>query len=119
MILPDQDPTAVAGSIQATATLWAAIIAAVAAVVGATIAGFNAHKARQWVGRDQWWTRFSWAIEKSISKNPSESELGLSVAAALIDVPWAKEEDNEMAIAVVNVIVSQGQDAEQRRWWKP
>lgn len=101
---------------QGTATFWAAIIAAIAAIVGAVLAGVNASKARQWVGRDQWWTRFSWAIEKSISKNPAESELGISVVNALIDVPWAKDEDNEMAIAVVNVIVSQ--ESTIKGWWR-
>jgi len=60
------------------------------------------------VGRDQWWRRFSWAIEKSISKDRSESELGLSVLIALVDVPWAQTEDNEMAIAVADVIAPHG-----------
>jgi hypothetical protein len=96
--------SASAGGAQGWFTLIAAVIAALAAVVGAVVAGVSAAKSRTWVGRDQWWQRFSWAIEKSISKDPSESELGLSVLIALIDVPWAKPGDNEMAVAVADVI---------------
>ena len=98
------DPAMLASSAQGLATLIAAAIAALAAIIGAIIGGINASKSRQWVGRDQWWTRFSWAIEKSISSNPRESELGLSVLIALIDVPCAKDEDNEMAMAVADAI---------------
>ena len=109
------DPAVLASSIQSWATLIAAAIAAVAAITGAVIAGVNASKSRQWVGRDQWWTRFSWAIEKSISTHPRESELGLSVLIALIDVPWAKVEDNEMALAVADLIETHSAPA-KRRW---
>ncbi|GAB3042509.1 hypothetical protein GCM10027052_25710 [Parafrigoribacterium mesophilum] len=109
------DPTLLAGSTQSLATLIAAAIAAVAAITAAIISGVNASKSRQWVGRDQWWTRFSWAIEKAISLNPRESELGLSVLIALIDVPWAKDEDNEMALAVADLIKTHSAPA-RRRW---
>lgn len=91
---------------QASATLLAAAIGACAAVAAALLAAVNARRSRQWVGRDQWWTRFSWAIEKSISRDPVESELGLSVIDALIDVPWAQNEDNELAVAAVNAAMS-------------
>ena len=95
MIQAASGTAVLASSAQAWVTLFAAIIAAGAAIVAAIIGGVNASKSRQWVGRDQWWRRFSWAIDKSISVNPRESELGLSVLIALIDVPWAKNEDNE------------------------
>ena len=110
------DPAMLVSSAQGLATLIAAAIAALAAIIGAIIGGINASKSRQWVGRDQWWTRFSWAIEKSISANPQESELGLSVLIALIDVPWAKDEDNEMAMAVADVI--QTHSAPKKRRWE-
>lgn len=100
------DPAITSASIQGWFTLGAAIIAAVAAIVGAIIAGVSAGKTLQWVGRDQWWTRFSWSLEKAVSSDPQESELALSVLTALIDVPWAKDEDNEMAVAVANVILN-------------
>lgn len=116
MIAAAAGPAAVANSIQSWATLFAAAIAAAAAITAAIIGGINASKARQWVGRDQWWTRFSWAIEKSISANPQESELGLSVLIALIDVPWARNEDNEMALAVADVI--QTHSAPKKRRWE-
>jgi len=55
--------------------------------------------------RAQWWVRFAWACEKAVSTRPGESEMGLSVLQALIDAPWAMDEDNEMAIGVANVIL--------------
>lgn len=116
MIEAASDAAAVATSAQGWATLVAAAIAALAAITAAIIGGVNASKSRQWVGRDQWWTRFSWAIEKSISSSPRESELGLSVLIALIDVPWAKDEDNEMAMAVADAI--QTHSAPSRKWWR-
>ena len=110
--------------LQSLATLIAASIAAFAAIVGAVVAVINAAKARQWVGRDQWWQRFSWAIEKSISHDKHESELGLSVLIAIIDVPWAKKEDNEMAVAVADLIASRSSDPvhsepkAKKGWWQ-
>lgn len=81
-----------------------------AAIAGAIVGSASAAKGRDWEGRDQWWRRFSWALEKSISNDALESELGLSVLIALIDIPWAKREDNEMAIAVADVVVAHGSD---------
>lgn len=95
-----------AATLQGGFTLGAAVVGAIAAITAAVISGVSASKARQWVGRDQWWTRFSWALEKAVSSDTHESELGLSVLISLIDVPWAKEEDNEMALAVANVILA-------------
>lgn len=76
------------------------------ALAAAVLGAVNAYQARKWVRREQWWTRFSWASEKSVSQVPGESELGLSVLYALLAAPWTKEEDNEVAIEVINVIVA-------------
>lgn len=62
---------------------------------------------REFTGREQWWTRFSWAMEKAMSAQPREYEMGLGVLIALIGVSWASEEDNEMALAIADMIVSQ------------
>jgi hypothetical protein len=105
----------VASPFQGWATLAAALVAAAAAITGAVIGAVNASKSRQWVGRDQWWTRFSWALDKAISSNPQESELGLSVLIELIDVPWAKDEDNQMALAVADLIATRSAQT-KRRW---
>ena len=88
-------------------TLGASLVAAVAAISGTIVAAVGSAKAHEWVGRDQWWTRFSWALEKSVSKDSQESELGLAVLIGLVDVPWAKREDNEMAIAAAGVVSHQ------------
>lgn len=82
------------------------------AVVGAGVASFIAfHNSRS--DREQkrdsdelarWWDRFAWACEKAVSELPGESVMGLTVLTTLIDAPWARDEDSEMAISVSNVI---------------
>jgi hypothetical protein len=42
--------------------------------------------------------------------------MGLSVLATLVDAPWARDEDNEMAIDVFNVINEAM--APEQRWWR-
>ena len=103
------------------------------AVVGATVAALVAlHNSRKdrtqkQAASDlaQWWDRFTWACEKAVSTTPGESEMGLSVLTALIDTPWARDEDNEMALGVANVINSAMTTPEnnalttpKKRWWK-
>jgi hypothetical protein len=97
---------------QAVATVVAASIAALAAIVGAVVAFVNAARIRQFTRQEQWWTRFSWALDKANSADPREYELGLAVLIALIDVPWATQSDNEMAVALANTIVPP-EDGEQ------
>lgn len=85
-------------------------VAALVAGTAATIAWHNsASDRRQKQSTDdstRWWDRFTWAAEKAISKNPGESELGLSVLTELLDAPWVRDEDNEMALVVSNVIAA-------------
>lgn len=101
------DPSATA-QIQGWFTLGAAGIAALTATCAAVLSAVSSWRSRQWTGREQWWTRFSWAIEKAVSREQAESELGLSVLLALIDVRWARREDNEMALAVADLVIGGG-----------
>ena len=98
-------------------------LAVVGAGIAAGIAFYNSRSDRRQNAladdRGQWWDRFAWACDKSVSTTPGESEMGLSVLQALIDAPWAREEDNEMAIAVANVILNAMAPAHpSRKWWK-
>jgi hypothetical protein len=69
--------------------------------------------------RSQWWVRFTWACEKAVSTEPGEAEMGLSVLQALISAPWARNEDNEMAIGIANVILGvNAPQSEVKRWWQ-
>jgi len=83
-------------------------VAFIGATIAAVIALHNSRSDRRQKQEaeelTQWWGRFTWACEKAVSKEPGESEMGLSVLSALIDAPWARDEDNEMAIGVANVI---------------
>lgn len=97
-------------------------LAVVGASIAATIAFLNSRSDRQQKqdadALAQWWSRFTWACEKAVSTKRGESEMGLSVLTALIDAPWARDEDNEMAIGVANVIADAMVAAPKKRWWQ-
>ncbi len=97
-------------------------LAVVGASIAASIAFYNSRSDRS-QKRDaddltQWWGRFTWACEKAVSTKRGESEMGLSVLNALVDAPWARDEDNEMAIGVANVINDAMKAAPTKRWWQ-
>jgi hypothetical protein len=52
--------------------------------------------------RAQWWTRFTWAADRAVQAETAE--LGISVLTELIDQEWVTVEDNQIAIAVADVI---------------
>jgi hypothetical protein len=52
--------------------------------------------------RAQWWTRFTWAADHAVQDETAE--LGISVLLELIDQEWVTVEDNQIAIAVADVI---------------
>lgn len=97
-------------------------LAVIGASIAAAIAFYNSRSdRRQKQDADalaQWWGRFTWACEKAVSTKRGESEMGLSVLTALIDAPWARDEDNEMAIGVANVINDAMNAAPDKRWWQ-
>jgi len=97
-------------------------LAVIGAGIAAAIAFYNSRSdRRQKQDADalaQWWGRFTWACEKAVSTKRGESEMGLSVLTALIDAPWARDEDNEMAIGVANVINDAMNAAPDKRWWQ-
>lgn len=96
----------VTASVQGAATLWAAVIAGGAAILSAVLSAIAAHGSGRWTQREQWWQRFAWACERSTNPDPGQSEVGISVLTALISVPWASDDDSEMAVAVGNAIVT-------------
>lgn len=96
-------------------------LAVLGASIAALIAWHNSRSDRRQSqdadDRAQWWVRFTWACEKAVSTKRGESEMGLSVLTALIDAPWAREEDNEMAIGVANVILAAVRTSSVKRRW--
>lgn len=106
-------------SAQAAATVIAAGVAALAAMAGIVIGVVNADRARvqahridraadqrmrEFEGRSQWWTRFTWAMEKAVAPERQDFELGLTVLSGLVDARWATESDNEMAVQVIDLM---------------
>lgn len=103
-----------ASSAQATATLIAAIIAGVGALVAASVGLINASRSLAQVRREQWWQQFQWGIEKALSHDGDESDVGLAVLNKLVQRKEAREEDNEIALVVADLVTDR--TSRQRRW---
>ncbi|MDD9208167.1 hypothetical protein PU560_17100 [Georgenia sp. 10Sc9-8] len=112
---------------EARATVVAAIIAAVAAIVGTIVTAVNGARSRkqvkelegsadaryrEYTSREQWWTRFSWALEKAASPDENDAKLGLAVIYAMLDAPWVTTEDNEMALTITDMIEPPAEDGD-------
>lgn len=88
----------------------AAFLAAVVAFAGvfynARRVADNAERDRQQRqladAREQFWTRFTWAAERAV--DPDKAELGILVLSELIEQPWVTIEDNEVAVAIADVV---------------
>lgn len=94
-----------ASGVQATATLTAAIIAAVVALVVAVISVINTSRSLKQSRRDQWWQQFQWAIEKALSHDQDESDVGSAVMDQLVKRKEATGADNEIALTVADLLV--------------
>lgn len=73
-----------ASGVQATATLAAAAIAAAAALIVALISVVNTSRSLNQSRRDQWWQQFQWAIEKALSHDQDESDVGSAVMTQFV-----------------------------------
>lgn len=76
-----------------------------AAIVAATIA-YRAARAgarrQQWVDRKvQWWARARWALERALSDDLREQEVGLDMLDALGRSEWAGEHEADLIDVVV------------------
>jgi hypothetical protein len=106
-------PTPVSGA-QATATLVAAIIAGVGALIAAGVGLINASRSLAQVRREQWWQQFQRGIEKALSHDSDESDVGLAVLNKLVQRKEAREEDNEIALVVADLVTDR--TSRQHRW---
>lgn len=109
-------------SAQATATVVAVGVAALAAIAGIVIGVVNADRARvqaeridsandrrmrEFESRDQWWSRFTWAMERAVEPEPHQNRLGLAALACLLELGWVAREDNEMALRMYDLLAAQ------------
>lgn len=60
----------------------------------------------------QWWTRFVWACEKAVDRNPREAQIGLHALTHLIESPLMTDEDVEFAYNITMEISGQHEAAE-------
>ncbi|MBD8661482.1 hypothetical protein IFT72_14935 [Frigoribacterium sp. CFBP 8754] len=107
--------TPVASSAQATATLIAAIVAGLGALLAAGVGLINASRNLAQVRREQWWQQFQWGIEKALSRDGDESDVGVAVLNKLVQRKEAREEDNEIALVVADLVTDR---ASRQRWWR-
>ncbi|GAB3406748.1 hypothetical protein GCM10027515_21780 [Schumannella luteola] len=93
----------------ALATFIAAVVAGVVAVTStiATIIDGAASRRRtnELAKRKQWWTRWSFTIEKALSDDPSEREMGMVSMDARSDMPWLSEDDERIGYAISTAII--------------
>jgi uncharacterized protein (DUF4213/DUF364 family) len=102
----------------AVATFAAALVAGLvglAAIVVTVTDGISTRRVtRNFTSREQSWTRWSWTIEKALSDDPSEREMGLAMMDALSDMPWLTEDDERIALAVAQAVLTRNQRDEPR-----
>lgn len=108
-------PVPVASSGQATATLIAATIAGTAAVAAAVLGVVNASRNLRQLRREQWWQQFQWAIEKALSHDTDESNVGVAVMNKLVQRKEARKEDNEIALVVADLVTDR---PNREHWWR-
>jgi hypothetical protein len=94
----------------AVATFYAALvggIVALASLIATIVDGVaSRRKLNELTKREQWWTRWSWTVEKSLSESPAEREMGLVIMDALVDMPWLSEDDEQIALAVSKAVIA-------------
>lgn len=95
-------------------TVIAAAIAALVGVANLWASLLSSSRQRAIDRRAQWWTRFTWAAEMSVSGGTGlEADLGLKVLDALIGTASAESRDTELALAIAQVVVDTRSEFEQ------
>jgi len=93
--------------------------AVLGAVVAASIAFHNSRQDRLQKERAEdralWWGQFTWAVERAVDTKPGESELGLLMLMKLIESDLTNDSDNEIVLAVVDVVTETKQEPKQRK----
>jgi len=85
----------------AAAVFLAACVSAVVSVVsvGATVA--DARRSRRRLDaatvREQWWTRWSWTLERCLGRSTDQQRAGAAMMCVLLASPWATREDEAIA----------------------
>ncbi|ONI61024.1 hypothetical protein ALI44B_10945 [Leifsonia sp. ALI-44-B] len=100
-------------SAEALATFWAAVLASiigVGSIAATALSGSSSRKSiDRLTAREQTWTRWSWTIEKALSDNAAEREMGLAMMDALVDMPWLSEEDKRIALAIASAVIARNE----------
>lgn len=94
------------------AAAMAGFVALVNVVVTLVDGNVSRKKINDLVRREQWWTRWSWTIEKSLSKDAHDRFMGQAMMDALVDRPWLTDDDRQIALAIAKAIVKREEQAE-------
>lgn len=65
--------------------------------------------------RDQWWTRWSFTIEKAMKDRRPDREIGTLPLQLLVDIPVSPAEDVRTAIALARAVAAQDDAAGRGR----
>ncbi len=99
----------------ALATFSAAVVAGVVGIVAtaATVVDGIVSRRRitELAKREQWWTRWSFTVEKALSDDRAEREMGMVIMDALVDMPWLTEDDERIALAIANAIIARNEQS--------
>jgi hypothetical protein len=52
---------------------------------------------REYTGRDQWWSRFTWALNEFNSDSENRRQIGLLVIGSLVEARWVNDDDVRLA----------------------
>lgn len=102
------------GAIAAFLAACIAGLVAIANLIATLIDGnVSRKKINDLARREQWWTRWSWTIEKSLSKDAQDRFMGQAMMDALVDQAWLTEDDKRMALAIATAIVKRDELANE------
>lgn len=99
------------------AATFAALVAGLAALLtwwsgnatreqAAQLAQAEEERSRELTGREQWWTRSTWAVDMTASDTVLKKDVGLAVLFRLLDASWASRADTEIALAVARMVTT-------------
>ena len=92
----------------AAAVFLAACVSAVVSVVSVGVTVADARRSRRRLDaatvREQWWTRWSWTLERCLGPDADDRRAGVAMMRVLLALPWATSEDDDIAAVISSEI---------------
>jgi hypothetical protein len=88
----------------AAAVFLAACVSAVVSVVSVWVTVVEGRRSRRRLDaatvREQWWTRWSWTLERCLALSADQQRTGAAMMRVLLASPWATRDDEEIALVI-------------------